>query len=85
MKFISDLKDSYDSYRDSQAVALTQQGKQKAESFTVESPRYEILAALLENGTMSIAELAKDTNFSVSKARDICRSLLKSGYIKKVS
>ena len=68
------------------SVALTQVGREKAEQFSLVGPEYEIIATLLEEGTMSIGELASKTGFSVNKTRDICRALGPHGknYIKIV-
>jgi len=69
-------------------VTLTPAGKEKAEQFSLVGPEYEIIATLLEEGTMAVGELASKTGFSVNKTRDICRVLgpppKGKGYIKVV-
>jgi len=83
--FIGKAKEASELYKDSITVSLTPLGKQKAEGFALEGPRYDVLSCLLENGALSIGEIAKVTNFSANKVRDVLKSLIKSGYAKKIS
>ena len=64
------------------AVALTPVGKQKAEQFSLEGPKFDVLATLLEDGTMSMSEIGSKTGYSVNKVKEICRSLERNRYVK---
>lgn len=64
------------------SVTLTPLGKTKAEQFSLEGPRFDILASLLEDGTQSIGEISAKTGHSANKVKEVCRSLATSGYIK---
>ena len=63
-------------------VSLTPLGKQKAEKFSLEGPKFDVLASLLEEGTMTLSELSSKTGMSVNKLKEVCKSLAASGYIK---
>lgn len=65
-------------------VALTPLGKAKADSFSGEGPKFDILSTLNEGGPCSIAELAQETRMDVMKVRHILKELAKSGYVKRV-
>jgi len=65
-------------------VALTPLGKAKADSFSGEGPKFDILSTLNEGGPCSISELAQETNMSAVKVRHILKELVRSGYAKRV-
>lgn len=64
---------------------LTQLGKTKAEEFSLHGPKWEVLAALNENGPSSVSELSDEVKASPEKTKAILRSLVKSGYVRRVS
>jgi len=70
-----------DSKKDT-SVSLTPLGKQKAEQFALEGPKFDIVATVLEGGTQSIGEIATKTGMSANKVREVCKSLARNGYVK---
>lgn len=64
------------------SVTLTPLGRQKAEAFSLEGPKFDVLASILDDGTMSLEEISRKTEFSVNKVREICESLARSGCVK---
>lgn len=63
-------------------ITLTPIGKEKAEKFSLSGPKFEVLASLLEEGTMTLAEIAEKTRMNAYKVREVSKSLAASGYIK---
>lgn len=66
------------------AYGLTPLGKTKAEEFALSGPKWEALAILNENGPSSVGEVAEELKCSPEKVRAILRSLIKSGYIRRI-
>lgn len=64
------------------SVTLTPLGKQKAEQFSLVGPKFDVLAAVLDDGTMSLEELSVKTGHSVNKVEEVCQSLARSGFVK---
>lgn len=65
-------------------VALTPLGKQKADAFSGEGPKFDILATLNESGPSSISELAQETGMSPVKVKHVLKELAKAGYVRRV-
>lgn len=70
-----------DSKKDA-SVSLTPIGKQKAEQFALEGPKFDVVATLLEGGTQSIGEISSKVGMSANKVREVCKSLARNGYVK---
>jgi DNA-binding MarR family transcriptional regulator len=64
------------------SFALTEAGKKRAEEFAGSGGRWEILAALREQGASSLSELANETGYSTERLKPIIRSLERSGYVR---
>lgn len=64
------------------SVSLTPIGKQKAEQLSLEGPKFDIIATLHEDGTMSIGEISSRTGMQANKVKEVCKSLARSGYVK---
>jgi len=64
------------------SVTLTPIGKQKAEAFALEGPRFDVIATILEEGTASMREISTKTGMPVNKVKEVCKALARSGYIK---
>lgn len=70
--------------RTTEVFGLTPLGKQKAEAFAHEGPRFDILQAFSEGGPSSLGELAEAAHMSPNKVRHIVRSMIRNGYVKKM-
>ena len=64
------------------SVTLTPIGKQKAEAFALEGPRFDVIATVLESGTATIGEISTKTGMPVNKVKEVCKALARSGYVK---
>ena len=64
------------------SIALTPIGKQKAEAFALEGPRFDVISTVLESGTATIRDISTKTGMSTNKIKEICKSLAHSGYVK---
>lgn len=64
---------------------LTQLGKTKAEEFAMSGPKWEVAAMLNENGPSSVSEIAEEAKTSTGKVKAILRTLIKSGYARRVN
>jgi len=60
---------------------VTALGKQKAEKFDLEGPRWTVLAYISENGPASLSEIVKESSLSDEKVKIILRGLMKDGYV----
>ena len=67
------------------SVSLTQLGRKQAESFVLNGPKLEVVSSLLERGSMTVNEIAEATGMGTSKAREVTKTLMRSGYVKKIS
>ena len=67
-------------------VGLTGLGKTKAEQFSTQGPKFDVIGYLDENGPSSLSEIAEAPNvrMSISKVKRIVASLIASGYVQKV-
>ena len=63
---------------------LTPLGKTKAEQFSMQGPRFDVLAVLDEGGPCSISEIAEETKMSTNKIKQIIKQLVVSNYVRKV-
>lgn len=66
------------------SVQLTELGKRKAEAFSLSGPKFDILSALLEEGSSTLGEISQKTGHPENKVREICKSLARSGYVKAI-
>ena len=64
------------------SVALTPLGKQKAEQFSLEGPKFDVMATILESGTQPIGEISSKVGMSANKVKEVCKSLARNGYVK---
>lgn len=64
---------------------VTVLGKQKAENFDLEGPRWTVLAYLAEQGPASVSEVVKETNLGEEKVKLILRGLMQNGYVQAVT
>ena len=60
---------------------VTVLGKQKAERFDLEGPRWQVLAYLSEQGPAGVPELVRETNLSEDKVKLILKGLMESGFV----
>ena len=65
-------------------VGLTGLGKTKAEQFSTQGPKFDVIGYLDENGPSSLSEIAEGTRMSINKVKRIAQSLKASGYVQKV-
>lgn len=71
--------------REDLVIGLTNLGKTKAEQFSLQGPKWEVLAMLNEAGPSSISEISDELKMSDKKVKKIVKSLIASGYVKRVS
>jgi len=65
--------------------SLTPSGKEKAEAMQLRSPYFEVLTNLQEaGGTCTTRELAERTGWPATKVDGVAKSLMSSGYIKRL-
>lgn len=62
---------------------LTPLGKTKAEQFSLQGPRFDVLSHLDENGPSSVAEIAEEQKMSTKKVKAIIKLLIKEELVIK--
>lgn len=63
------------------SYGLTELGKTKAETFSLEGPTWNVLAYLDENGPSAINEIVEGVHASPDKTKAILKKLIASGYV----
>ena len=66
-------------------LVLTPLGKQKANSFSMDGPRFDVLSEINENGSCTRAEIANETGMSDNHVKKIITELTRSGYVRVAS
>lgn len=64
---------------------LTPLGKQKADNFSMDGVKFDVLAIMAESGPCTITEIANDTGESDQKTKAIMKALVRSGYVRVAS
>lgn len=64
------------------SFGLTEAGKKKAEEFSAQGPKFEILATLREQGVCTIGELSEETHIPTERLKQIVKTLRAQGYIR---
>lgn len=66
-------------------LVLTPLGKQKADGYDLPGNKWRVLSQMQELGPSTVKDIADETNMPEAKVREICKSLIRQGYIKKSS
>lgn len=67
------------------SYGLTELGKTKAETFSLEGPTWEVLAYLDENGPCSFNELVEGCHMKTENMKTMLKRLIVSGYVRAVT
>ncbi len=71
--------------RQGTVFVLTPLGKQKADSFSMDGVKFDVLCSLAENGPSTIADISNDTGIRDDTIKRIVKALVRSGYIRVAS
>ena len=66
------------------SYGLTELGKQKAETFGLEGPTWEVLGYLNDNGPSSLNDICDGLHLKTERAREILNRLINSRYVAVV-
>ena len=66
-------------------LVLTPLGKEKANNFSMDGPKADILSEINTNGPCTRAEIANETGMSDSRTKRIIIELIRSGYVRVAS
>lgn len=64
---------------------LTPLGKDKASSFSMSGPRFEVLSEISDNKSCTRAEIANELGMSDDHVKRIITELVRSGYVRVAS
>ena len=71
--------------RQGTVFVLTPLGKQKADSFSMDGVKFDVLCSVVENGPSTIADISNDTGIRDDATKRIVKVLVRSGYIRVAS
>ena len=71
--------------RQGTVFVLTPLGKQKADSFSMDGVKFDVLCSLVENGPSTIADISNDTGIRDDATKRIIKALVRSGYVRVAS
>ena len=66
-------------------LILTPLGKQKADSFGLEGPKFDVLSTIADDGPCTLAEISNETGINDKHTQQIVRDLVRSGYVRVAS
>ena len=66
-------------------LVLTPLGKQKADSFSMDGPKADVLSTMAEIGPSTMADISNETGQSDDNTKRIIKALVRSGYVRVAS
>lgn len=66
-------------------IGLTSLGKAKAENFSLDGPRFQIISYLNDSGPSSLREVSENTKIPVEKVKALAKQLAREGYVRRTS
>jgi len=66
-------------------LILTPLGKQKADSFAMDGPKFEVLSTMSECGPSTMADISNETGLGDKRVQAILKALVRSGYVRVAS
>lgn len=66
------------------SYGLTQAGKEKAETFGFEGPKWEVLTYLNDNGASTLNDISEGMHLKVERVKEVLNRLIRERYVTVV-